>query len=345
MLGGVVNIARREDDRRLELRALTLWSQMAMFGLHEQDRGEKSRQALRVLESVDSPWDEVLVHSVALLDLWNDGDLRGAKGQAEACLAAAERLGDSQLMSTAYSMSQGLAQTGGDWSAARDYGLAALGIWPERTNPLAHMALLECELGEFGAAESYLVRLLEPEHEVQDQGSMKALVISLVGRTRGDSLRFEMGKTICRQVLASPRNALAEVTGRMALALIAVEEGDVTVAREQYPILEARCAGSRGWSCGQAVERILGLVAQGAGLVEEAANHFEDALSFCRDGGCLPQLAWTCCDYADLLLERGCVGDRKQAMSLLDEGLAISRDLGMRPSKERILARRRTLEG
>ncbi len=47
--------------------------------------------------------------------------------------------------------------------------------------------------------------------------------------------------------------------------------------------------------------------------------------------GFRPELAWTCCDYADTLLQRNEPGDREKAMSLLDESLTISTELGMRP--------------
>ncbi len=53
-----------------------------------------------------------------------------------------------------------------------------------------------------------------------------------------------------------------------------------------------------------------------------------------------PELAWTCCDHADNLLQRNETGEREKAMSLLDESLAISSDLGMRPLMERVLSRR-----
>ena len=62
-------------------------------------------------------------------------------------------------------------------------------------------------------------------------------------------------------------------------------------------------------------------------------------------------LAWTCCDYADTLLQRHSStgsertdgGDREKAMSLLDESLAISSELDMRPLMERVLSRREIL--
>ncbi len=44
-----------------------------------------------------------------------------------------------------------------------------------------------------------------------------------------------------------------------------------------------------------------------------------------------------------MLMERNNEGDRAKAMSLLDESLAISSELGMRPLMERVLSRREIL--
>ena len=77
---------------------------------------------------------------------------------------------------------------------------------------------------------------------------------------------------------------------------------------------------------------------------EQANTHFENSLLFCREQGLNPELAWTCCDYADALLQRNEPGDREKATSLLDESLAISTELGMRPLMERVLSRREILK-
>ncbi len=66
-------------------------------------------------------------------------------------------------------------------------------------------------------------------------------------------------------------------------------------------------------------------------------------LTFCRKGY-RSELAWTYCDYADTLLQRAGPGDREKALSLLDESLAISSELGMRPLMERVLSRRDILK-
>ncbi len=50
-----------------------------------------------------------------------------------------------------------------------------------------------------------------------------------------------------------------------------------------------------------------------------------------------PELAWTCCDYADTLLQRNEPSGREKAMAMLDESVAISSELGRRPLMERVL--------
>ena len=57
----------------------------------------------------------------------------------------------------------------------------------------------------------------------------------------------------------------------------------------------------------------LALLAHTMGNLERAIEHFYDALAFCRKAGCRPELAWTCCDYADTLLQLNEPGDREKA--------------------------------
>ncbi len=91
-------------------------------------------------------------------------------------------------------------------------------------------------------------------------------------------------------------------------------------------------------------DRLLGLLAHFMGNLRQAAAHFEDSLAFCRKAGYRPELAWSCCDYADTLLQRNESGDREKAMSLLDESLAISSELGMRPLMERVISRQNIVQ-
>ncbi|MCH8818222.1 MAG: hypothetical protein IIC92_10895, partial [Chloroflexi bacterium] len=102
------------------------------------------------------------------------------------------------------------------------------------------------------------------------------------------------------------------------------------------------------------VDRMLGRLAKAMERRVDAVSHFEDGLVFCRNAGYRPELAWTCSDYAEMLLDgvdgaspsaEGSArdGDHEKAIELQDEALTITRDLGMRPLTERILARREIL--
>ncbi len=127
------------------------------------------------------------------------------------------------------------------------------------------------------------------------------------------------------------------------MALIAVQRGDVEAAEEQYAVLESR----RGtmFSLGMMLaDRILGLLSQTIGQIDQAMVHFEDALAFCRKAGYQPELAWTCSDYAEALLKRNGPNDREKAMSLLEESVAISQELGMPPLMEKVVARQQQAE-
>jgi len=127
---------------------------------------------------------------------------------------------------------------------------------------------------------------------------------------------------------------------RVGRALIAVQRGDATVAEEQYTAL-APVPDIMVFYTG--TDQVLGLLSVTLGRLDQAVAHFEDSLEFCGKAGYRPNLTWTCYDYADALRERGAEGDRAKAMSLLDESLAISTELGMRPLMARVLAQREIL--
>ena len=135
---------------------------------------------------------------------------------------------------------------------------------------------------------------------------------------------------------------------RVSLALIAVQRNDLPAADEQYAVL-ASTPGLMVFYV--STDRVLGMLSMTLGRLDQAVDHFEDALAFNRRAGFRPDLAWTCCDYADVLLQRASTNsarteseeDRRKAMSMLDEALTISRELGMRPLMERVLSRREIL--
>jgi DNA-binding CsgD family transcriptional regulator len=123
--------------------------------------------------------------------------------------------------------------------------------------------------------------------------------------------------------------------GRAALALQAIQRHDAAAASEHYVALKAVSGIMLLYV---STDRVLGLLAQTMEKLDLAIAHFEDALAFCRKAGYRPELAWTCHDYAETLLQRNSPGDHARAISLLEESLSISEELGMRPLMERVVA-------
>ena len=89
------------------------------------------------------------------------------------------------------------------------------------------------------------------------------------------------------------------------------------------------------------IDRLLGLLAYTMGKLSDAAAHFDDSLDFCRKAGFQPELAWAYCDYAALEHARG---QEAKALTLLDEALTISTELGMRPVIEKVTSLREEIE-
>ena len=172
--------------------------------------------------------------------------------------------------------------------------------------------------------------------------------LPVVARIAGNDEWLNVAESRANAVLAAAVGLYSTTMARVSLALIAVQRGDAAAAEEHYTALVS-APGIMVFYV--STDRVLGQLSVTMGRLDQAVDHFEDALAFNRRAGYRPDLAWTCCDYADVLLQRASAGsartesgeDRAKAMSLLDEALAIANDLGMRPLIERVLSRREIL--
>jgi len=164
----------------------------------------------------------------------------------------------------------------------------------------------------------------------------------VVARITGSAEHLEVAEATARIVLSMPvfmprQFALAQA----GLGLLAAERGDVIGAEEQYAGLELAHGLMLPYI---STDRVLGLLSTTLSRLDRAIAHFEDALAFSRRAGYRPEYAWTCYDYSGSLMQRDGPGDRKKAGSLLDEALTISRELGMRPLMEQVVALQEKVE-
>ena len=93
--------------------------------------------------------------------------------------------------------------------------------------------------------------------------------------------------------------------------MLAVLKEDEKLAQKQYAELEPTRAGATGGGLlYPPTDLLLGLLAHTVGDLEKCVGHFEDSIAYCGQAGFRPALAWSCCDYADTLLQRNEPGDR-----------------------------------
>jgi DNA-binding CsgD family transcriptional regulator len=334
-------IARHEQDSTLELWTLTYGVVVDGYHLHWLEALRQDRQAAQLARQSDEPLAAAFVrHFWAVLASLALGDLPGAIQKAQAGLAAVEQVRDCHSLSTMLWGNELVSEFQGNWKAARHYSDRGLALAPSTPQLLCTRAVLEYQVGEFDQGEAYLKQLLEIV--LQTPGgptlpyAIQAIVIPVVAQISGVAKRFDAAEVATQAVLSAPSTAapfLAKLA-RNGLALLVQLRGDRVAAREQYDAL----ASQRGTMSSFLIadDRLLGLLATTQGRLDQAMVHFEDALAFSRQAGYQPELAWTCYDYANALLQRGHPGDHARATSLLDESLAISQELGMRPLAERV---------
>ena len=74
---------------------------------------------------------------------------------------------------------------------------------------------------------------------------------------------------------------------------------------------------------------MLALICMVSGRLDAAAVHFQKSYEFCTDSAYGSESAQTCHDYGSLLMVRGNHGDREKAISMVDQGLWLTEELGM----------------
>jgi len=350
-----LDIAQRQGDLALETRTVANAASVDTWYHHWEEGLRKNLIAIDLARQVDDLIAQVLGRFHASIALMAIGDLPGAKQHTEDILSPAERLRDRYYLAIAYWANQLVAQLQGDWRAARDFSDRGLASAPRDGRLLGTRVLLEYEVGDFDQGSAYLERLLEATHLIKPgptwEHASTTLAIGVAARITGIMDQFSIAEAAADAFLSSPyATPLWACVARSGKALIAVQRVDTPAAAEQCTALRS-LRGTFPGAAPIAIDRLLGLLSQTMGNLGQAMEHFEDALAFCRKAGYRPELAWTCCDYADMLLERASTSsarteseeDRAKATSLLDESLAISSELGMRPLMERVLSRREIL--
>ena len=341
-----LNIARLEGDEVLEMRTLANAADAHWHQLRGQEVLENCQRVIELARRANDPYTEMWPRFMAGHELIGRGDLVMANEHAMAMLAQAERLRDTGYLTLACMVNEEVSRHKGDWLSTREFNDRGLALDPRQPWLLGYRAVLEYQLGVFTQGELFLDRLIEAMSlDPPGPGSgyvCTAVMIPLIARISGDSKHLRIADAAAETVLSSPSATRIVTTWiRHALGQLAVLRQDPKAAEEIYSSLISLQRGRLYTAVDIVLDRLLGLLAVTIGDLDQGSDHFEEALIFCRRAGFKPELAWSCCDYADCLLQRDHVGDREQAVSLLAESYNVAKELEMRPLLERVVERQR----
>ena len=339
-----IAIARREGDLHLESQTLTYTASVSLQHLKWQESLNQGLRAIELAigdENSDPSGNPRLSVVASLLHI---GDLDAARPHALALRDMADRRSTPRGAAFSFSRIASLSILEGDWKAVREYSDLGLEMLPLNAALLFPRVMVEYETGESAQGEVYLERFLEVVRRARWPGgpARVSMAITAIARITGVSNQLEIAEEAAEEILSARSvTPLDAVDAKAGLALLAVQKGDQSAAEENYAYLQDQ----RGTMIEvvSSVDRLLGLLSQTMGSLDQATAHFEEALAFCRKAGYRPELAWTCCDYADSLRENDGAGNKEKAVTLLDESLTISSELSMRPLMERVLSRREIL--
>jgi tetratricopeptide (TPR) repeat protein len=299
-------IARREGDLALEVRTMAAAADVDYYHLRFQESLEKARRAIALADRLGDQQAALSAHLDAARILTYTKEAGGAPQHAAAALELAERLRGRYQLALSFWANARLLRQQGDWQGAREFSDRGLAVAPQDGNLLGDRVLLEYELGDFGQGEAYLERFLATIPPAAARPGVDyafpAATLTSIARITGALDRLDIAAAAAQTVVSSPfANPLFTVIARIGLGLLAVLRDDALAAAEQYGTLQSQ-VGTMYTAISN--DRLLGLLTQTMGNLDKAAEHFEDALAFCRKAGYRPELAWTCCDYADCLLAR-----------------------------------------
>ena len=343
-------IAKRHLDRPLEARVLANSGNIDGFHLRLDTCLEKCLSALKLLEGNEHSSTRLRARLWAAQALIAIGRPEEAREHCEDLGLVADRLRDRIWINRSALVNKILAHATGDWKAVYEATEAAVWTSSNDIGAISFAAFADWQQGRDEQLQQHLDQLGAARWDAGAtfmSWTRETIALSTVSMIRDagreEALTAFLNERLGRAAVPHWEIPIHFQNWTAALAMVAIRSGDREGAREQFDSLlpfrgmlplNAVCAG-----------RILGMLAHTMHDFAAAADHFEESLAFCRKAGYRPELAWTCCDYADMLLERDAEGDREKAVALLDESLAVSSDLGMRPLIERVLARKMSLQG
>jgi len=313
-------IADRENDLALRLRALASATEVDLIHLQLQDTLDKADEVIKLSRRIDDPPSLWLAHLNSCRALLMFAGFNPAQVHASAAEGIADKLGDRSRRVSALRANAHLYRHAGYWQRAREFTDLGLALEPHDLSPLIDLVIMEYETGDFDRGAGYLEQFLEAYHSSGPVRSVvntvPAFIIPWVARFTGTRDRLDVAEESAEAFLSSPFfNPTYGLFCTVGLAWVAVVRKDASLASKQYQALKVLPPFVSAHYLSTSRDHLLGLLSNTMGQLDQASEHFEHGVAGSRKASYRPELAWTCCDYADTLLQRNNPDDREKAIS------------------------------
>ena len=346
-----LRIARLTGEAVIEMLVRSAQAFMTSFRGDYRESLDRGLRAIELAESgrdFQSEWYARYFNGTAYLSL---GEHENGIQQIEAMIELSDRSGYTYTFAAQLLERSSLLI--GDWEALlRPVPDSAGRTMHRSANEDFINAIAAVQTGETTGHDVIQIVLQAKGRLIVDGGGLGIMQAAFISSVRSHPASGDLIELIVRLSADGPdtsrqdqkfRRELDLAVSTACLAHSSMPE-DLLVTAYQTLIPLARCAYYY-----LSVDRMLGRLAMTQARIENSGAHFEDAITFCRKAGYRPELAWSLCDYADMLLDPSTSSgrteeERERATAMLGESLAISTELGMRPLMERVLSRREILK-
>ena len=336
-----IEMAERVGDTKILLLAMhsRQWSTLGPDRIDEAiASGEEMVRLARIVGDRDMEFEG---HHLRLIALAQLGDFRAVDEEIAACDRLAGELRQPRYLwqTAVFRTMRALMQ--GRCKEAERLAQTALSIGQRAEREVAGVV--------FGA-HSFLTRLADGSLEqLRDAGREAAAHYGQAWPSAYVWLLTEIGqldeaRARFAELAADGFEALRRsgdwLTSICVLSVASIAIGDQEAARRLYELLapyEDRCTlFLAGAGCLGSNRAFLGFAATAALRHEDAGRHFELALARNAEIGCDYQTPRICYEYARTLLNRSEPGDRDKAMGLINRGVALARQIGMRVEVDKL---------
>ncbi len=327
MVNRALSIANRESDRQLETWGRVNLATVQLWQSRPKQAFENARLAAELAEESGDLYALAQALQFQGYSSVRQGQFELALKIAADNMAVAERLGSLHRLVMAISQGARTAAILGDWDRARTLVDRGLALAPTEYDLIMTRVLVDQQCGDTNRAEIFLENLISNEGTLGNQ--FGAVGIAFAAYYSGSQDLLNLAEVAASRRLDSVTNPMIRTNIRIALALIAALRNDKEAATELYAAMTSGRQLPQGLSLSG--EHVMALLARTAGETGSVQAHFERALKYGRRTGSHPALAWACVDYAETLLSQTSAIDRRKIGELMEEGMAIVRDLGMQP--------------